>query len=115
MRPLRNRETGAFSTPCYKDRPQNGHKIEQGNEEDAQADLVDPFMAKISPLPVGRFDEMPKAFERAPSGVDLIIDRPGLSDRARRRYGDGNGCEGFHGLDSFESLIGTVPDILDIY
>jgi hypothetical protein len=58
---------------------------------------------------------MLKALEQAPFGIDFTVDHPGLSDRSRRRYGYGNSYESFHGLDSFEDLIGMMAETLNIY
>jgi hypothetical protein len=112
-----NRAThsSAFNDLSKNHEPQDGHEIEQGADDDPQANFIDPFVAEVSPLPIGRFDEMLKALEPAPFGIDFIIDHPGLPDRSRRRYGDGNGCEGFHGLGSFGYLIGIIPETLNIY
>ena len=46
-----------------KDRHQDGHKIKQGNDNDAQADFINQIMAKIPFLPLGRFDKMLKPSE----------------------------------------------------
>lgn len=47
-------------------RRQDGDKIEKGNDDNAQAYLVDPRIAEISFLPIGRFDEMLNASQQAP-------------------------------------------------
>jgi hypothetical protein len=72
-------------------------------------------MAKISLLPIGRFDEMLKALEQASFGFDFTVYYPGLSDRSRRRYGYRNCHKGFHLFDSFEYLIGKMPEDLKIF
>ena len=49
-----------------KNRHQEGYEAKNGNDDDAQADFIDPGMTEISILPIGRFDEMLKAFKQAP-------------------------------------------------
>jgi hypothetical protein len=111
----RDADGWAFDDLSQNAGPENGHKIEQGDNDDPQADFVDPFMAKIPLLPIRRFDELLKALEQAPPGIDFIVDHPGLSDRSRRCYSNGNGYKGFHVFDSFQYLIGMMPATLNIY
>jgi hypothetical protein len=47
-------------------RGQDGDKVKKGKDNDAQAYLVDPRMAEISFIPIGRFDEMLNASRQAP-------------------------------------------------
>jgi hypothetical protein len=58
-----------------KNRHQEGDEVKNGNDDDAQTDFIDPGMTEISILPIGRFDEMLKAFEQpasTPRGSGLV-------------------------------------------
>jgi hypothetical protein len=47
-------------------RCKDGDKVKKGNDDDAQAYLVDPWIAEISFIPIGRFDEMLNVSRQAP-------------------------------------------------
>jgi hypothetical protein len=47
-------------------RHQDREKIENGNDDDADARPVDPFIADTLFNPAARFDEIPKTPEQAP-------------------------------------------------
>jgi hypothetical protein len=49
-----------------KQRHQDRKKIQNGNNDDADACPVDPFIADTPFNPAARFDEMPKTPEQAP-------------------------------------------------
>jgi hypothetical protein len=61
-----------------KKRHQERNKIKNGNDDGADAYLVDPFITEISFNPAARFDEMPKALEQAPFRRDFPLHRSGL-------------------------------------
>ena len=89
---------------------QTGHKIESGNDNSTKAHLVNPVIAGIALLPIGCFNEMLKAPEQAPFRCQFIPDCSGLSDHSWRGNGHWNRYEGFHLFDSFEYLIGKMPE-----
>jgi hypothetical protein len=72
-----------------KNRRQNGDEIKDGDDEDAEAGLVDPFVAEIPFVPVGRFDETANTCGQAESGTSPVILKPGLSDHPGRNNGRG--------------------------
>jgi hypothetical protein len=55
-------------------------KVNHGSNNTTKAHLVNPVIAKISLLPIGRFDEMLKAFEKAFFSRDFVMHQPGLPD-----------------------------------
>jgi hypothetical protein len=59
---------------------QDRDKVNHGNDCAAKAHLVNPAIAEISLLPVGRFDEMLKTYEQAHSSRDAVMHKPGLPD-----------------------------------
>jgi hypothetical protein len=95
------------------DSHQKRGKVNQRNDNTTKANLVNPVIAKISLLPIGRFDEMLKTFEQALPGCDFVMHRSGLPDRSRRLYGYRHCHKCFHLLNSFEYLIGTIPGDLE--
>jgi hypothetical protein len=59
---------------------QKWEKVNHGSDNTTQAHLVNPVIAEISLLPIGRFNEMLKASEQTLFSRDLVMHQLGLSD-----------------------------------
>jgi len=104
-RPVKTRESNirkfSFIQYLLADLPHNdpgqkGEKEKGGQNDDAQAEMIDSLMAEIPSLPVRRQDETLKAFEQAPSCGDLAAHAPGSTECPRRVHFYGHGCQGSH-------------------